>query len=99
MVYAIRLAIFSVIMVSMCLSSFALSSHLPFYLGFSYIGHRIFLHGCSSKVQPLLLTLDEVAPPGLERGIAPLVPRARTAATPWMWGCSSQLLPLTLDVG
>ena len=31
-VYVIRLAIFSVIMVSMCLSSFALSSHLPFCL-------------------------------------------------------------------
>ena len=39
------------------------------------------LHGCSSKVQPLLLTLDEgyllmVAPPDLERGVAPLSPPA-----------------------
>ena len=39
------------------------------------------LHGCSSKVQPLLLTLDEgylltAAPPDLERGGAPLGPPA-----------------------
>ena len=37
------------------------------------------LHGCSSKAQPLLLTLDEgyllmAAPPDLERGVAPLGP-------------------------
>ena len=37
------------------------------------------LHGCSSKVQPLLLTLDEgycltATPPDLERGVAPLSP-------------------------
>ena len=30
------------------------------------------LHGCSSKAQPLLLTLDKVAPPDLEGGVAPL---------------------------
>ena len=24
-----------------------------------YLGHEVSLHGCSSKVQPLLLTLDE----------------------------------------
>ena len=35
--------------------------------------------GCSSKVQPLLLTLDEgylltATPPDLERGVAPLGP-------------------------
>ena len=39
------------------------------------------LRGCSSEVQPLLLTLDEgylltAAPPDLERGIAPLGPLA-----------------------
>ena len=39
------------------------------------------LHGCSSKVQLLLLTLDEgyllmAAPPDLERGVAPLGPPA-----------------------
>ena len=31
-----------------------------------------FLHDCYSKVQPLLLTLDKVAPPDLEGGVAPL---------------------------
>ena len=46
-------------MVSVGLSSDALSQHLPSYLGFSYLGHGVSLHGCSSKAQPLLLTLDE----------------------------------------
>ena len=46
------------------------------YLGFSYLGHGVSLHGCSSKAQPLLLTLDEgylltAAPPDLECGVAP----------------------------
>ena len=27
-------------------------------LGFSCLGHGVSLHGCSSKAQPLLLTLD-----------------------------------------
>ena len=46
-------------MVSVCLSSDALLQHLPSYLGFSYLGRGVSLHGCSSKVQPLLLNLDE----------------------------------------
>ena len=63
----------------MCLPSDALSQHLPSYLGFSYLGCGVSLHGCSSKAQPLLLTLDEgyllmAAPPDLERGVAPLGP-------------------------
>ena len=67
----------------MCLPSDALSQHLPSYLGFSYLGHGVSLHGCSSKAQPLLLTLDEgylltTAPPDLERGVAPLSPPAPT---------------------
>ena len=67
------------IMVSACLPSDALSQHLPSYLGFSYLGHGVSLHGCSSKAQLLLLTLDEgylltVTPPDLERGVAPLGP-------------------------
>ena len=33
----------------------ALLQHLPSYLGFSYIGHGVSLHGCSSKAQPLSL--------------------------------------------
>ena len=61
-------------MVSVCLPSDALSQHLPSYLGFSYLGHGVSLHGCSSKVQLLLLTLDEgyfltAAPPDLECGV------------------------------
>ena len=66
-------------MVSVCLCFDALSQHLLYYLGFSYLGHGVSLHGCSSKAQPLLLTLDEgylltAAPPDLERGVAPLSP-------------------------
>ena len=65
----------------MCLPSDALLQHLLSYLGFSYLGHGISLHGCSSKVQPLLLTLDEgylltAALPDLQCGIAPLSPPA-----------------------
>ena len=61
------------IMVSVFLASDALSQHLPSYLGFSYLGRGVSLHGCSSKAQPLLLTLEEgylftAAPPDLERG-------------------------------
>ena len=46
-------------MVLVCLPSDALSQHLPSYLGFSYLGCGVSLHGCPSKVQPLLLTLDD----------------------------------------
>ena len=64
-------------MVSVCLPSDALSQHLPSYLGFSYLGRGVSLHGCSSKAQPLLLTLDKgylltAASPDLERGVGPL---------------------------
>ena len=66
-------------MVSVCLTSDALSQHLLYYVGFSYLGRGVSLHSCSSKVQPLLLTLDEGylltgTPPDLERGVAPLGP-------------------------
>ena len=44
-------------MVSVCLPSDALLQHLPSYLGFSYLGRGVSLHGCSSKAQPLLLML------------------------------------------
>ena len=48
---------------------------------FSYLGGGVSLHGCSSKAQLLLLTLDKgyllrAAPPDLERGVAPLGPPA-----------------------
>ena len=64
-------------MVSVCLPSDALSQHLPSYLDFSYLGRGVSPHGCSSNVQPLLLTLDEgyllmATPPDLEHGVAPL---------------------------
>ena len=42
-------------MVSVCLPSDALLQHLPSYLGFSYLGCEVSLHGCSRKAQPLLL--------------------------------------------
>ena len=62
---------------SVCLLSYALLQHLPSYLGFSYLGHGVSLHGCSSKAQRLLLTLDEgyfltATLPDLQRGKAPL---------------------------
>ena len=46
-------------MVSVCLPSDTLLQHLLSYLGFSYLRRGVSLHGCSSKTQPLLLTLDE----------------------------------------
>ena len=46
-------------MVSVCLPSDALLQHLLSYLGFSYLGRGVSLHGSSSKVQPSLLTLEE----------------------------------------
>ena len=66
-------------MVSVCLPSDALLQHLLSYLGFSYFGRGVSLHSCSSKVQPLLLTVDKgylltTALPDLQRGIAPLGP-------------------------
>ena len=81
-------------MVSVCLPSDALSQHLT-SLGFPYFGRGVSLQGCSSKAQPLLLTLDEeylltAAPPDLERGVAPLGPPA--PAQPPLLGCG--LAPL-----
>ena len=78
------------IIVSVCLPSDALLQHLPSYLGFSYLGRGVSLHGCSSKAQPLLLTLDEgylltATPPDLECGVAPLSPPA--PAQPPLLGC------------
>ena len=61
-------------MVSVCLPSDALLQHLLSYLGFSYLGHWVSLHDCSSKAQPLLLSLDKgylltAIPPDLEREV------------------------------
>ena len=68
-------------MVSVCLPSNALLQHLPSYLDFSYLGRGVSLHGCSSKAQLLLLTLDDgylltTTPSNLEHGVSPLDPPA-----------------------
>ena len=77
-------------MVSVCLPSDALLQHLPSYLGFSYLGREVSLHGCSSKAQTLLFTLDEgylftTALPDLQHGMAPLSPPV--PAQPPLLGC------------
>ena len=66
-------------MVSVCLPSDAVLQYLPPYMGFSYFGCGVSLHGCSRKGKPLVLTLDEVylltaTTPDLECGVAPLDP-------------------------
>ena len=89
-------------MVSVCLPCDALLQHLPSYLGFSYLGCGVSLHGCSSKAQPLLLTLDKgylltAAIPDLQCGIAPLGLPA--PAQPLLPGCSSRPPALVSGVG
>ena len=64
-----------------CLPSYTFLQHLLSYLGFSYLERGVSLHNCSSKLQPLLLNLDEgylltTTPPDLEHGIAPVGPPA-----------------------
>ena len=86
----------------MCLPSDALLQHLPSDLGFSYLGCGVSLQGCSSKAQPLLLTLDEgylltAALPDLQRGIAPLGPPAPTQ--PPLLGRGVVLLAATPGLG
>ena len=89
-------------MVSVCLPSDALLQHLPSYLGFSHLGRGVSLHGCSSKVRPLLLTLDEgylltTAFPYLQRGIAPLGPPV--PAQPPLLGCGLIFLAAVPGLG
>ena len=74
----------------MCLPSDAISQHLPSYLGFLHLGHGVSLQGCSSKAQPLLLTMDEgylltATLPDLQSGMAPLGPPV--PAQPLLLGC------------
>ena len=64
--------------ISVCLSSDALATP-TIYLGFSYLGRGVSPHGCSSKAEPLLLTLNEeylltATLSDLQCGIAPLGP-------------------------
>ena len=54
-----------------------MSSNNTYRLTWVSLGRGVSLHGCSSKAQLLLLTLDEgyllmATPPDLERGVAPL---------------------------
>ena len=84
-----------------------------FYLGFSYLGRGVSLHDCFSKAQLLLLTLDKVAPPDFEHGVAPLCPPvpvqppllgcgvAPPSHCPWprAQGCSSRPPPLASGTG
>ena len=89
-------------MVSVCLPSDALLQHLSSYLGFSYLGRGVSLHGCSSKAQPLLLTLDKgylltAALPDLQRGMAPLGPPS--PAQPPLLGHGVAPLGPTLGLG
>ena len=67
---------FSVIGVSVCLRSDALSQHLLSYQGFSYVGCGVPLHGYHSKTQLLLLALDigyllTAATTDLKHGVSP----------------------------
>ena len=78
---------FSVIVVSVFLPSDALSQCLPSYWGFSFFGHGVSLHGCSSKAQPLLLALNvgnllTATATDLGRGVSPL---SRYLRRPWCW--------------
>ena len=52
--------------------------HLPSFLGFSYLGRGVSLHGCSSKAQPYLErgVSPHRCPSWFQRGIAPLGPPA-----------------------
>ena len=87
----------------MCRPSDALSQHLLSYLGFSYLGRGVSLHGYSSKAQLLLLTLDEgylltAAPLDLEHGVAPLSPSTPAqllllGAPPKIKSCTVPMFP------
>ena len=83
-------------MVLVCLPSDVLLQHLLSYLDFSYLGRLVSLHGCSSKAQLLLLTLDEgylltTTLLDLQHGIAPLGLLA--PAQPPLLGC--EVAPLS----
>ena len=72
--------------------------------GFSYLGLGVSLHGCSRKVQPLLLTLDEgcllTTPlPNLQCGMAPLGPPAPRQPPLLGHGVDPPGRPLASDVG
>ena len=78
-------------MVSVCLPSDVLSQHLPSYLGFSYLRCGVSLHGCSSKVQLLLLTLDSI----IVIQAYPPTSNAEEAEVEWFYEDLQDLLELT----
>ena len=76
-------------MVLVFLPSDALSQCLLSYLSFSYLGHGVSLHGCYSKAQLLLFTLDAgylltAALPDLQCGIALLGPLEGGGVSLWV---------------
>ena len=90
----------SVSMVSVCLPSDVLLQHLPYYLGFYYLGRGVSLQGCSSKAQPLLLTLGEgylltTAVPDLQRGIEKTlhmdITRGSTPKSDWLYSMQPKM--------
>ena len=85
-------------MVSVCLPSDVLLQHLPSYLGFSYLGCGVSLHGWSRKAQPLLFTLDKGH---LLTAALPLLHGISSGRHPWPWeqGGSFQPPPLALEAG
>ena len=66
-----------------------LLQYLPSYLGFSYLGCGVSLHGCSSKVQPLTSPhCRPFWPWTWNSSSKPFC--AHAATTLWTWGSSSQ---------
>ena len=89
-------------MVSVGLPSDTLSQHLQSNLGFSYLGHGVSLHSCSSKEQLLLLILDKeylltTTLPDLERGVSPLSPPAPTQPQLLGHGVAPQIWPWNME--
>ena len=87
-------------MVSVCLSSDALSQHLLSYLGCSYLGRGVSLHSCSSKAQPLLLGRG-VAPPRdivQETGIKTIPMEKEWKKAKWLPGDALQIVEKRREV-
>ena len=87
----------------MCLPSDARLQHLPTYLDFSYLGRWVSLHSCSSKAQPLLLTLVEgclltAMLPDLQRGIPPLGPPAPAQPPLLGRGCDIDTVGVLINI-
>ena len=74
-------------------------------MGFSYLGRGVSLHGCFSKAQPLLHTLDEgylltASPSDLDHGVTPAgppVPRSHCSLD--MGLLLSAVTPIGYEIG